>query len=237
MIKEAVILAAGEGKKLKESLKDEKLKELPKPLVPILGKPIIKYVIDAIYDYVEKIIIVINPQKKKYFESIKNEKIIFAYQEKPLGTANALYSSKDLIENELFLVMMGDDIIIDDFERILKINYPCVFGYEVEDLSNFGALIIKDGFLERIAEKELKGKGIANTGMYIMHRKFFEIYNQIPISSKGEYYLTEAPRILKSYGINFKVEMVKFWIPINNYEELIRAEKTIEKIRKIVNIE
>ncbi|MFH7903476.1 MAG: nucleotidyltransferase family protein [Candidatus Aenigmatarchaeota archaeon] len=237
MIKEVVILAGGEGKRLKESLKDEKLKELPKPLVPVLGKPIIKYCIDAVYDYVEKIIIVINPNKEKYFEEIKNDKIVFTSQEKPLGTANALYCAKDFIENDLFLVMMGDDIIIDDFEKILKINYPCVFGYEVEDVSNFGALIIKDGFLERIVEKELSGKGIANVGMYIMHKKFFEIYNQIPISSKGEYYLTEAPRILKNYGINFKVEKVKFWFPVNNYEELKKAEIFIEKIRKIVNIE
>ncbi len=226
-------MAAGEGKRLKESLPDN-LKDLPKPLVQVDGKPIIKYIIDGIKDYVNKIVIVINPSKEKYFEKIKDEKIYFVYQDKPLGTAHALYCAKDLIKDELFLVAMGDDIIIDDFEEILKINYPCVFGYEVEDVSNFGALIVKDDKLERIAEKEFSGKGIANTGLYVMHKKFFEIFNQIPISSKGEYYLTEAPRILKNYGIEFFVKKVKFWFPINNYSELQKAEKMIKKIKKIL---
>ena len=170
MIKEAVILAAGEGKRLKQTLPYENLKEIPKPLIQVAGKEIIRYNIDAIKDYVEKIVIVINPAKEKTFEKIKNGKIIFAFQEKPLGTAHALYCAKDFVEDELFLVMMGDDIIIDDFEKILKINEPTVFGYEVEDVSNFGALITKNDKLERIAEKELIDRSTKN---------FKELWNRI----------------------------------------------------------
>jgi len=232
MIRECVILAAGEGKRMKQTLPNDELKNLPKPLVPVLGKPLIKYAIDQIIEKVDKIVIVINPQNEKIFkEKLNHKKIFFAYQEKPLGTAHALYCAKNFIKEELFLVAMGDDIYIDNFDEILKINRPTIFGFEVEDVSNFGAIISENGKFVRIAEKELKDKGIANTGLYIMHRKFFEIFEKIPMSSRGEYYLTEAPRILREVGIEFEVRKIKYWFPVNNYQELLEAERKLRELK------
>ena len=126
---------------------------------------------------------------------------------------------------------MGDDIYIDNFDEILKINKPTIFGFEVEDVSNFGAIISENGKFVKIAEKELKGRGLANTGLYIMHRKFFEIFDKIPLSANGEYYLTEAPKILKDLGIEFEVRKIKYWFPVNNYQELLEAEKKLRELK------
>ena len=85
MIRECVILAAGEGKRMKQTLPNHELKNLPKPLIPVLNKPIIKYTIDQIIEKLDKVVIVINPQHEKLFrEKLNHEKNCFRLSRKAI---------------------------------------------------------------------------------------------------------------------------------------------------------
>jgi NDP-sugar pyrophosphorylase family protein len=144
-----------------------------------------------------------------------------------LGTANALFCAKEFIKDDLFLVMMGDDITDYPVKALLDTDKPAVFGIEVADVTGYGVIATDEkGEVVDILEKQRSGAGLLNTGVYIMHRKFFDIYDEIPKDAKsGEYFLTHAPRILRSHGITFKAKKLDFWFGINTPDDLNRAKK------------
>jgi glucose-1-phosphate thymidylyltransferase len=230
MIRQAVILAAGEGKRMKK-VNDPKLLATPKPLLEVKGKPIIVHLIEKLKKYGLEIAVVISPKNEEIFrEKLKSYDVKFYYQEEPLGTAHALFCAKGFVKDELFLVFMGDDLIEFEIEEIVKCEEPTVFGFEVKDVSQYGCILMEGDECLDILEKRKSGKGLANTGMYVMHKKFFEIYDKIPLDkNKGEYYLTHAIRLLREKGIKFKVKKVKFWFGINTPEQLKKANELLEK--------
>lgn len=227
-IKEAVILAAGKGTRMKKGQTDLELLSTPKPLLKIGGEPIIEKIVKKLSDLGLNIVVVINPyDEKKFQEALGKYQVTFCYQYVPRGTAHALYSAKDFVEGDLFLVIMGDDLIEVDLEKIVNLEYPSVFGYEHDDLSQYGAIITdQDGLASSIREKELTGRGIVNTGCYIFSREFFTVLNKIPRDKKsGEYYLTEAVQLLYDIGQGLRVNLVDYWKGINRPEELIQAKE------------
>jgi len=215
MIRQAVILAAGKGNRMKISG--------PKPLLLLHGKPIIEHWIQSFLDSgIKDIIVVINPNDEKKFKSkLKKYNLTYCFQDEPLGTAHALYCAKDFIKDDLFFVVMGDDKIVHDLKKLM-IDKPVICGYEVEDVSKFGCIKMKDGKFDQITEKIEHGRGLANAGVYVMPKDFFKIYRKIPKDEKsGEYFLTHAPKILKD-EMNYQFEVVKlnFWVGINTPSDL-----------------
>ena len=85
----AVILAAGEGKRLRPFTET-----IQKVMLPVANKPVLEYVIDAVKKSgITKIIIVVGYKKEvimEYFKDYKNAKISYVIQDKQLGTAHAL---------------------------------------------------------------------------------------------------------------------------------------------------
>ncbi len=223
MIKQAVILAGGRGSRMKAGKFANLLMNTPKPLVEVKGVPIIEKILTKLSGYNMRIAIVINPGDEEKFRTKLHEyDVTYCYQNDPLGTGNALYCAKNFVTDDLFLVMMGDDISNMDFSIILNYGAPSVFGFEVEDISQFGALVLdSSGFATEILEKKLYGKGIVNTGIYLMPKKFYDIYDEIPRDEKtGEYYLTHIVKLFYEKQIPFKVKMIDNWIGINTPNDL-----------------
>ena len=135
MIKQAIIPLAGLGTRLLPLTSI-----FAKELLPINGKPGIEYILDECVDAgIKKIIFIISKKKqliKKYFyndsfykkiiktkkdkrikyeyEKIKKFKkmIKFVYQNKPLGTGDAVLKTKKFIKHNFFLMLLPDDLII-----------------------------------------------------------------------------------------------------------------------------
>ena len=105
----AVILAAGEGRRLRPFTET-----LPKVMLPVANKPILEYVVDAVKKSgITDIIIVVGYKKEvimEYFKNYKGAKITYVEQNKQLGTAHALLQAKKLIKNP-FIILSGDNII------------------------------------------------------------------------------------------------------------------------------
>ena len=135
MIKQAIIPLAGLGTRLLPLTS-----VFAKELLPINGKPGIEFILDECIEAgIKEVVFIISKKKemiKKYFyndkfykEIIKkknNPRIIFeykkilkykkmikfVYQEKPLGTGDAVLKTKKLIKDEYFLMLLPDDLII-----------------------------------------------------------------------------------------------------------------------------
>jgi bifunctional N-acetylglucosamine-1-phosphate-uridyltransferase/glucosamine-1-phosphate-acetyltransferase GlmU-like protein len=103
-----IILAAGLGKRLKT--------ELPKPLVPIKNKPMVEHIIDKIrfIDKESEIIMVISKESKEQFKKyLASKNLHYVFQEKQLGTANALKCAlKNISNSEELLIMYSDTVLI-----------------------------------------------------------------------------------------------------------------------------
>ncbi|MCL4344802.1 MAG: GNAT family N-acetyltransferase [Candidatus Thermoplasmatota archaeon] len=228
MINKVIILAAGSGKRMRESSPRSE-KEIPKPLRKLLGIPIIERTVQRMIDLGLNLYIVIKPEdEKKFNEVLWKYNVKYIFQTKPLGTADALYSSKDFISDDLFLVSMGDDI--SNISRENLTDSPSVFVQEINDISTFGSVIVgKDSLVVDIKEKEGSGDGLANTGIYIMHRSFFDIFHNIKARENGEYYLTDALTEMVRRGISFKALPIGYWKPINTHEDLLRIEDELSK--------
>ena len=135
MIKQAIIPLAGLGTRLLPLTS-----VFPKELLPINGKPGIEYILDECIDAgIKEIIFIISKNKeliKKYFYNDKfylkiikkkkdkriineyqkilnyRKKIKFVYQNKPLGTGDAVLKTSRLIKDNHFLMLLPDDLII-----------------------------------------------------------------------------------------------------------------------------
>ena len=119
---QAVILAGGEGQRLKSQFPD-----IPKPLVSIGGKPVLQYQIENLCRYgILDIVLVIGPRGdmiKDYFGdgSAFGATITYFQEPYPLGTAGALYYLEDNLTSD-FVLLYGDLVLDVDFTRLLDFH-------------------------------------------------------------------------------------------------------------------
>lgn len=147
---QAVILAAGEGTRLRPLTWFR-----PKAMIPVANRPIIGHVIDAVRGSgIKDIVVVVGYRKEQIIRFLSNLpfEVSVVIQEKPLGTANALKKAQDLVHED-FLVLPGDNFIDSEAIRkvirspysLLVMNHP--------NPSNFGVVTMKGGLITSIVEK------------------------------------------------------------------------------------
>ena len=167
MTKKAVILAAGEGKRLRPFTET-----MPKVMLPIANKPLLEYVFDAARKSgIDEIIVVVGYKKEvimEYFKDYANIKITYVTQDRQLGTAHALLQAKKHIK-ESFIVLAGDNII--DSESIVKLlkdksEYSLLIK-EHPHPSKYGVVFVENRNIRRIVEKPKEDIGkYISTGIY-----------------------------------------------------------------------
>lgn len=185
MKKEAIILAGGFGTRLQGVVKD-----LPKPMAPVNGRPFLTYILDYLIDYeYERVILSVGYLHEKivdYFgRKYKTLEIDYAVEEEPLGTGGGILFAMSKCENDNVLVINGDTMFKVDlsaFERFHteKDGLLSIVLREVEDVSRYGSVTISnDNLIALFAEKQVTfGRGYINGGVYLIHRKLFDKHPQ-----------------------------------------------------------
>ena len=214
-----LILAAGEGKRMKS--------ELPKVLHIVKGKPMIIHVIETAYSTKPKKIVVI---VGKHYQSIKNciesyniQNIEYVFQKDPLGTGHAIMSCNYLFlpnYNSKFLILSGDVPFIkkNTIEQLLiSHNNVSIIVTNLINPSGYGR-IIKDydnNFIKIIEEKDCndieKNITTINSGIYLFNSILLDKYlNKINNNNaNNEYYLTDIFKIIKDNEINIKFNLLE----------------------------
>jgi UDP-N-acetylglucosamine diphosphorylase / glucose-1-phosphate thymidylyltransferase / UDP-N-acetylgalactosamine diphosphorylase / glucosamine-1-phosphate N-acetyltransferase / galactosamine-1-phosphate N-acetyltransferase len=175
-MKQAVILAAGEGQRLRPFTVTR-----PKAMISIADKPILQYIIEALArGGVRDIVIVVGYRKEQVYDFLDSGekfgvKISYATQQKQLGTAHALAAVKDMVKGD-FLVLPGDNLIeaatIADF---LEIGPDAVLIKRVNDPQRYGVVNTDGGEVRSIVEKPKDaGSNLVNTGIYAFNRDIFK---------------------------------------------------------------
>jgi len=195
----AVILAAGKGVRLRPITETR-----PKPLIPVLCKPLLLWHLDYLLtnsSLFDEIIIVVNYLKEKIIDAVRkhplHELIRFIEQGEELGTGDAVYKAiKDLDDNEEVLVIYSDLFIADKelYGKILRTEGNVVVGVVHENPSEYGVLIEENGLLKSIIEKPaMPPSNLVNAGIYKFRVGDLRPYlENLKPSVRGELEFTDA---------------------------------------------
>ncbi|MFH0847495.1 MAG: bifunctional sugar-1-phosphate nucleotidylyltransferase/acetyltransferase [Chloroflexota bacterium] len=175
-MKQAIILAAGEGKRLRPFTVSK-----PKVMLSVAGKPILGYVIEALTrNGIRNIVLIVGYQREQildYFGSGEDygARLTYVTQEKQLGTAHALLQAKPITEDE-FLVLSGDNLITaETISRFIKAKPPAVLVKKSENPGRYGVVTLQVGRVREIIEKPKEAESnLVSTGIYAFTQKIFE---------------------------------------------------------------
>lgn len=225
---QAVILAAGRGTRM-----GALTERTPKPMLPLLGKPMLEWKLEMLPDAVDEVIVTIGylgEQIEAYFGTERKGRTIrYVRHEKLDGTGGSirLVHEQGLIAGPV-LVMMGDDLYHPDDLADLTRETSAVLGLEVNDAEQYGLLeTTPEGNLLKITERPHGfTTGIVNTGAYLLHPRFFD-YPLVPIT-ETEYGL---PQTLALMGADVPVRVLKAraWQPVGRPEDIPLGEEFLKK--------
>jgi len=228
---EAVILAAGEGKRTHPLTKTR-----PKVMLTIANKPILEWnLINTIKAGIKKYIFIIGYKKEKIIEYFQNgEKwnitIKYKIQKNLNGTAKAI----KLVEKECkdFIIISGDTIFnTSDIKNIIK-NKNSIGLATVKKPENYGIVETKGEQIIKIHEKMKKPfTNKINAGIYHLDKKIFNSINKTKKSKRGEYEITDS---LNIYAKNEKIkgiELKEFMDIVYPWNLLDINKKILEKIK------
>lgn len=235
----AIILAAGKGTRMKT--------EIPKCAYPILRKPMISYIVEKLENSseVDEIVCVVGYKKEVFYELLQN-RVTFAVQEQQLGTANAVYSAKPVLEGKegVTFIIPGDVPLMSVklTDKIIRAhnamgNDLTVVSMKVDNPKGYGRIIRnKYDVVEKIIEEkdaneyEKQVKEV-NSGVYVVNNKhLFEVLRHIKTQNKQEeYYLTDIVELMsKEYKVGvFTVRDTNQVMGVNDLYHISIAEKML----------
>ncbi len=186
----AVIMAGGKGSRLRSITNDE----IPKPMVPVDGKPLLEYQVEALKEYgIKKIVMIVGHLGEKIMEHFKDGKdfgvdIDYIVEKDPLGTAGAFYYLKDKTDAKDFLLVFGDVFFDIDFDRMEDFHFknaalttllahPNGHPYDSDliQTDDNGKVI---GFDSKNNVRDYWYDNMVNAGMYVINRELLELVKE-----------------------------------------------------------
>jgi glucose-1-phosphate thymidylyltransferase len=235
---QAVVLAAGEGTRLRPLTEDK-----PKALVEVNGTPILTHCLDKLAELgADELYIVVGYKKEAiithYGDEYQGIPITYSHQREPLGLAHALLTVEEQI-NEEFMLMLGDNIfkanLGDAVERINEERADAAFLVEEvphEEASRYGVCDTNDyGEVTAVIEKpENPPSNLVMTGFYAFSPAIFHACHLVQPSNRGEYELSEAIDLLIHSGRTIDAVRMDGWrMDIGYPEDRDRAEERLQR--------
>ncbi len=237
----AVILAAGQGTRMKS--------KLYKVLHPVCGKPMVQHVVDQVSKLQMDRIVTIIGHGAELVQSQLGEACSYALQEEQLGTAHAVIQARSILEDKegITLVVCGDTPLIkaETMESLVKHHEEAkakatVLTAYADDPTGYGRIIRnKNGLVEKIVEhkdatEEERTVREINTGTYCFdNRALFEALNNVSNENvQGEYYLPDVIEILKNAGETvtaYQTDDFEETLGVNDRVALAKAETILRK--------
>jgi len=228
----AVILAGGFGTRLRPLTFTK-----PKPMVPLVNKPVIEHVVDYLVSYgLDDIVVTttfLREMVMDHFMYREDVRLSYPTEPYPLGTAGSVKNARlDEQEDEPFVVIQGDNITDMDLRGLIDLHYEAgglvtIAVTRVEDPWNYGiAKLEGDGCISRFHEKPDKGKcfsNLASTGIYVVEPKAMEIVpDGIAFDfAKDLFHLLQAKSKGKIYG--YEIEAGNFWADVGQPDGYMKA--------------
>lgn len=242
-----IIPMAGMGKRMRPHTLT-----IPKPLIPIAGKPIVQRLVEDIArvcpDRIDNIVFVTG----HFGEDVEQRLLETAaqvgatghirYQEEALGTAHAVYCGQEFLEGPT-VIAFADTLFSADFKMDVQQD-GIIWVKEVEDPSAFGVVTLdSEGYINGMVEKpNTFVSNLAIIGIYFVKNGLglktqIEYLLNNDLKTKGEYQLTDALENMRTQGARWATGAVTEWLDCGNKDatvytnqrmlELIQGRETL----------
>lgn len=233
----ALILAGGKGSRLKPLTY-----AIPKPLLPVANKPVIYYVIEQITEAgIKDVGIVISPETGQQVKDTVGTgsrwgiNISYIAQDKPLGIAHAVKSAQGFLNNQPFLLFLGDNLLkggVTEFVQqfINKDVDAMILLKEVPDPSLFGvAELDKTGRVIKVEEKPSFPKSnLIVIGVYLFKPIIHLAIENLAPSKRGEFEITDAIQVLIDRGSKVQSHILSgWWLDTGNKDDMLEANSLV----------
>ena len=232
MVKEAIVLAGGLGTRLRNVIKD-----VPKPMAEICGKPFLSYIIDFLIRYEIKRVILSVGYKweviKQFFgERYRNLDLVYAIEYEPLGTGGAIKNSLKYVQDTEVFILNGDTLFNIDLSTfyILHRNKNSKLSIALKKMNfteRYGAVKIdENNKIIDFSEKSQRFNILINGGIYLLNKEFFySLATQDKFSFEKDF-LEKHYKNYHFYGFPFDEYFIDIGVP----EDYDRAKKEIGKL-------
>jgi len=226
----AILPVAGIGSRLKPHTLNR-----PKALLPLVGKPILGYIIDRLISVgVDEIIFIVGYLGQEIIDYVATNyadkvSVKFVWQEETLGLGHAVYMGKEFIGSEDdLLVILGDTIIDANLKTMINKSSNGLGVKTIEDPRRFGVAVTNNrGDITKVVEKPkefvsnlaLVGLYYFTSGLQLMDSMEKVIEKNIKV--KNEYQLTSALELMIENGSVFKTIPVDAWYDCGDLPTLI----------------
>jgi len=224
----AVILAGGLGTRLRPLTYS-----IPKSLVPIAGKPLIRRIIDGLPSSVDTVVLAVSYMKEALEDYFRVEpcgrKVILVNESTPMGTGGALKNVAQHIDGT-FIVQNGDCVSSLDIKAMVRAHRESgglgsLALWEVKDPSAFGVVNLErdmriTDFQEKPSLAEAKSN-LINAGVYVFEPEILDYIGKGQVSLEREVF----PRVIEYglYGHRFQ----GFWVDCGTLKNTLVAQRAM----------
>ncbi len=234
MTVKGVVMAGGKGTRLRPITYS-----IPKPLVPIAGRPCIGYTLDSFFKAgVRNVIITTGYKFESLIEGVlefKNadQNILFSVEREPAGTAGSVKMASKFLD-DTFVVGSGDVLADFDIKELLDFHRKkkaklTIALTTVEDPSQLGVVDLKDGIIRKFIEKPPRSEAISNlvnAGIYVAEP---EVLDHIPAGVPYDFARDLFPKLIMNGFDIHGFEATGTWLDAGRPMDMIMANKVMTK--------
>ncbi len=239
----AIVLAAGEGKRMKSNT--------PKILHKAAGKALSEWVVDAAAEATGQPPVLVIGKNADMVKNYFGERVRYAVQSEPLGSGHAVMAASEFLAEDGYVIVVAGDMPLIQSQTLIRLVQTadeqelsaCLLTAIVEDATGYGRIIRgEDGGVTCIVEhrdatEEQKNVREINLSIYCFASALLReaLASLQPNNTQGEYYLTDCIEYISAKGL--RVETVSCgspdeWMGVNDRVQLADAAK---KLRRRIN--
>ncbi|MCU4800327.1 sugar nucleotidyltransferase [Halobacteria archaeon HArc-gm2] len=233
---QAVVLAAGEGTRLRPLTEDK-----PKGMVEVDGKPILTHCFEQLVDLgAEELLVVVGYKKEviisHYDDEFQGVPITYAHQREQKGLAHALLTVEEHIDGD-FMLMLGDNIFEANLQDVLnrqredradaaflveEVPWEEASRYGVCDTNKYGEIV------DVVEKPEDPPSNLVMTGFYTFTPAILHACHLVQPSNRGEYEISDAVDLLIKSGRTIDAIRMDGWrMDVGYPEDRDRAEELL----------
>ena len=232
----AIIPVAGAGTKLRPHTYTQ-----PKALIPLAGKTVLSIIVDQLREGgIKEFIFIVGYLGEKIQDHIKSKypglNTHFVHQNDRQGIGHAIRLTKNIVNNDEMIVVLGDTICEYDVKSIIESPHSSLAVRKVDDPRDFGvAEIDESGFIQHVVEKpNIPKSNMALVGIYKIRESeqmFQCLENNIRqgLRSHGEYSLTDALDCMIQQGVKLQSFKVENWFDCGKKDTMLESNATLLK--------
>ena len=224
---EAIILAGGLGTRLQRVIKD-----IPKPMARIQGKPFLTYILEYLLQWkIDKIFLSVGYKNTvisgHFGRSFRGVEIEYVMEGKPLGTGGAIRQALPLAKGDDCFVLNGDSYFPADLDAMTRFHRAhqarvTIAVKPMQNIDRYGTVVMRNDTIVQFEEKKKKESGYINGGIYILNRSLLHFLKEFP-----EAFSFEIDFLSKWTGVIQPAAFISdaYFIDIGTPDDYQRAEQ------------